>query len=132
MTIVIASDWHVGQVVYSLLWLSVFVIWFWLVISVFVDVFASHDLTGATKALWVLFVIVLPYLGVFAYLVARGRHMQPVGAWLGLRSPTGRTARERAVLTRRQVDAIAALGAERDEGRITAAEYRTRREQILG
>jgi hypothetical protein len=128
----IASEWHVGQLVWSLLWLSLFLIWLWLLISVFVDVFASHELSGPVKALWVLFVIVAPYLGVFVYVVARGGRMRPVGRRLGLASPTEPAVLERPVLSRDQVDAIAALNAERDAGRITAAEYRTRRAETLG
>ena len=97
----IASEWHVGQLVWSLLWLSLFLIWLWLLISVFVDVFASHELSGPVKALWVLFVIVAPYLGVFVYVVARGGRMRPVGRRLGLASPTEPAAPARPVLSPR-------------------------------
>jgi hypothetical protein len=46
------------------------VIWLWLLFTVFVDVFRRHDIGGFAKALWILFVIVLPYLGVLIYLIA--------------------------------------------------------------
>ena len=72
---VIASDWHVGEVFLSMLWFVLFFIWIWLLISVFIDIFRSHDLSGWAKALWVLFIIVLPYLGVLIYLIARGGKM---------------------------------------------------------
>ena len=52
------------------------VAWFWLLISVFADIFRSDDLSGWGKAGWVLLTVVLPYLGVFVYLIARGRTMQ--------------------------------------------------------
>lgn len=45
------------------------IIWFWLLITVFADLFRRHDLSGWTKAAWVVFVIVLPYLGVLVYLI---------------------------------------------------------------
>jgi len=51
---------------------SLFFLWIWLVITVFVDVFRSRDLSGWAKALWTLFIIILPFLGVFSYLIARG------------------------------------------------------------
>src|SRR5271167_1728730 len=51
------------------------IIWLWLLISVFADIFRSHDLGGGAKALWVIFVIILPFLGVFIYLIARGGSM---------------------------------------------------------
>jgi hypothetical protein len=51
------------------------VIWFWLLITVFSDLFRRHDLSGAMKVSWIVFVIVLPYLGVFVYLIAAGKGM---------------------------------------------------------
>ncbi len=64
-----------GDVFLSMLWFFLFFIWIWLLISVFADVFRSDDLSGWGKALWTVFVIVLPYLGVFVYLIARGKKM---------------------------------------------------------
>jgi hypothetical protein len=52
-----------------------FVIWIWLLIVVFSDIFRSHDLGGWSKALWSIFIIVIPFLGVFIYLIARGGKM---------------------------------------------------------
>jgi hypothetical protein len=57
------------------LWFFLFFIWIWILITVFADIFRSHDLSGWAKALWVIFVIVFPYLGVFVYLIARGNKM---------------------------------------------------------
>ena len=58
----------------SVLWtMAVFfawIIWFWLLITIFSDLFRRHDLGGGAKVLWMIFVIVLPYLGVFVYLIA--------------------------------------------------------------
>jgi hypothetical protein len=71
-----AADWGVGQVLWSILWFTLFFIWIWLLIMVFVDIFRSHDMGGFAKVLWLLFVIFLPYLGVFVYLIARGHKMQ--------------------------------------------------------
>jgi multidrug resistance efflux pump len=58
-----------------MLWFFMFFIWIWLLVIVFSDIFRSHDLGGFAKTLWVLFVIVFPYLGVFVYLIARGHKM---------------------------------------------------------
>ena len=69
------ADWSVGQVLWSMIWFFLFFIWIWLLIMVFVDIFRSHDLNGWVKALWVIFVIVLPFLGVFVDLIARGGKM---------------------------------------------------------
>ena len=72
----LASDFGTGQVFWSILWFTMFFIWIWLLIIVFSDIFRSHDLGGLAKALWVIFIIVVPYLGVFVYLIARGHKMQ--------------------------------------------------------
>jgi hypothetical protein len=53
----------------------VFVVWFWLLISVFMDLFRRHDISGWAKAIWVIALIVFPYLGVFAYLITQSRGM---------------------------------------------------------
>jgi ABC-type multidrug transport system fused ATPase/permease subunit len=67
--------WQVGEFVWAMLWFTIFFIWIWLLITVFADIFRSKDMGGFAKALWVLFVIFLPYLGVFVYLIARGHKM---------------------------------------------------------
>ncbi len=59
----------------TMLYFFLFVIWIWLLITVFVDIFRSHDMGGVAKALWVIFVVILPFLGVFVYLIARGGKM---------------------------------------------------------
>jgi hypothetical protein len=53
----------------------VFIVWFWLLITVAVDLFRRHDISGWIKAIWVIAWIVLPYLGVLAYLIFQGRGM---------------------------------------------------------
>src|SRR5215217_973320 len=72
---VTVAEFGTGQVFWSMLWFFLFVIWIWLLIMVFSDIFRSRDLSGGAKALWAIFVVVLPYLGVFVYLVARGHKM---------------------------------------------------------
>ena len=71
----LAAEWGSGQVFWSILWFFLFFIWIWLLIIVFADIFRSHDLSGWAKALWTIFIIVVPYLGVFVYLIARGHKM---------------------------------------------------------
>ena len=71
-----ATEFGTGQVFWSMLWFFLFFIWIWLLIVVFADIFRSHDMGGVAKTLWVLFVIFMPYLGVFVYLIARGGKMQ--------------------------------------------------------
>ena len=71
----VGANFGTGQVFLEILYFFLFIIWIWLLIMVFVDIFRSPELSGLSKALWVLFVIVLPFLGVFIYLIARGGKM---------------------------------------------------------
>ena len=69
------AEFGTGQVFWSMLYFFLFFIWIWLLIVVFADIFRSPDLSGWGKALWTIFVILVPYLGVFVYLIARGHKM---------------------------------------------------------
>jgi flagellar biosynthesis/type III secretory pathway M-ring protein FliF/YscJ len=71
----IAYTYPLADLFGTMLGLFVFFIWFWLLIVVFSDIFRSRDLSGWAKMLWVLFVIILPFLGIFVYLIARGGKM---------------------------------------------------------
>ena len=73
---VLASEFGTGQVFWSMLWFFLWIIWIWMLIIIFSDIFRSHDLGGWAKALWTIFVLILPFLGVFVYLIARGPKMQ--------------------------------------------------------
>ena len=72
----LASNFGTGQVFLSMLYFFLFFIWIWLLITVFADLFRSHDLGGWAKALWVVVLILLPFLGVLLYLIVRGHKMQ--------------------------------------------------------
>jgi hypothetical protein len=70
-----ASDYPLLNLFWTMLIFFAWVIWFWLLITVFSDVFRRRDISGLAKAGWLIFVIVLPYLGVFIYLVTQSRNM---------------------------------------------------------
>ena len=72
---VLAADYPLLDVFWTTMIFFLWVIWFWLLITVFADIFRRHDLSGWAKTLWTIFVIVLPYLGVFIYLITQGRSM---------------------------------------------------------
>ena len=71
----IAYTYPLADLFGTMLGLFVFIIWFWLLIMIFGDIFRSHDMGGGAKALWVIFVIILPFLGILVYLIARGGKM---------------------------------------------------------
>jgi hypothetical protein len=70
------AEFGTGQVFWSLLWFFLFFLWIYILIVVFSDIFRSDDLSGWGKAGWVIFVVILPWLGVLIYLIARGKKMQ--------------------------------------------------------
>jgi len=61
---------------WTMLWFFLFFAWIWLLIAILTDIFRSRDLSGVGKALWVVFVVILPWLGALVYLIARGGSMQ--------------------------------------------------------
>lgn len=80
---------------WTLLWLFLWVIWIFLLFKVIIDIFRSHDLGGWGKAGWLIFVIVLPFLGVFVYLITAMK-------WVSVMSRTPRTAIRNSVPTCRK------------------------------
>ena len=66
---VIAADYPFMDVLWSMIIFFFWVIWIWIVITVLIDVFRRHDIGGFAKALWVIFVVILPWLGVLIYLI---------------------------------------------------------------
>jgi putative oligomerization/nucleic acid binding protein/phospholipase D-like protein len=71
----LAADYPFLDVVWTMLIFFLWVIWFWILITVFIDIFRRHDLSGWGKTGWVVFTILLPFLGVFIYLITQGDHM---------------------------------------------------------
>jgi Phospholipase_D-nuclease N-terminal/Short C-terminal domain len=71
----LASSYPFLSVMWTLLVIFAWVIWFWLLITIFADLFRRHDIGGGMKALWIIFVIILPFLGVLIYLIAESKGM---------------------------------------------------------
>jgi Short C-terminal domain/Phospholipase_D-nuclease N-terminal len=67
---VLAADYPFLDVLWTMLVFFMWVIWFWILITVFADIFRRRDISGFSKVLWMIFVIILPFLGVFIYIVA--------------------------------------------------------------
>jgi hypothetical protein len=74
-SVVFAADYPFLDVFWTMVIFFFWVIWIWILVTVLIDLFRRHDLGGGGKALWTLFVIVLPYLGVFIYLITQGKQM---------------------------------------------------------
>jgi len=68
--VIMAADYPFMDVLWTMLIFFLWVVWIWIVVTVLVDVFRRHDIGGFAKAAWVIFVVVLPWLGVLIYLIA--------------------------------------------------------------
>jgi hypothetical protein len=71
----LAYDYPLLGIFWTMLWFFLWFAWIVILVRVFADIFRSHDMGGFAKALWSIFVILVPFLGVFVYLIARGHHM---------------------------------------------------------
>jgi hypothetical protein len=109
-------------------------IWIWTLITVFADIFRSHDLSGGAKALWFLFVFIVPLIGVLVYLLVRGGSMHERSIWqfqprnLGSRSYFPDTAADPQASRADQLEKLAGL---RDRDVITADEFDREKARIL-
>lgn len=121
----VVADFGTGQVFWSMLWLFLFVIWVWLLFVVFGDIFRSQDLSGWGKALWSIFIIVLPYLGIFVYLIARGGKMQQHQVEAAVAQDKAMRSYIRNVTGSdgSAVDQLARLAELRDKGVLTEEEF---------
>jgi orotidine-5'-phosphate decarboxylase len=72
---VIAADYPFLDVLWTMFIFFAWVIWFWLLITIFADIFRRHDIGGGKKTLWCIFVIITPFIGVFVYLIAESKGM---------------------------------------------------------
>ena len=128
------GDFGSGQVLWSMMWFFIFFIWIWLLITVFADVFRSTDLSGFAKFLWVIFVIFLPYLGVFVYLIARGHKMGEHA----MAAAQAQDAAQRAYIqsaagtAASPADELARLADLKAKGVIDDAEYNKLKAKVIG
>jgi ABC-type multidrug transport system fused ATPase/permease subunit len=128
------ATWQVGQVFFSMLWFFLFFIWIWLLISIFADIFRSPDLGGWAKALWTIFVIVLPLLGVLVYLIARGHKMQEHALQQAKAQDEAARQYIQSVSgsSKSAADEVARLAELRDKGVLTEEEFQAAKAKALG
>lgn len=116
----------------TMLWFFLFVAWIFLLISVYADVFRSDDLSGVAKAFWVLFVLLLPYLGVLVYLIARGGKMQERSRSQAQQAQQVTEAYIREVAgVASPADELLKLGQLRDQGLLSDAEFEDQKAKVL-
>ena len=127
-----SQDYPLLNLFWTMLELFLWVLWFFLLFRVIIDIFRSHDLGGWGKALWLIFVIVLPFLGVFVYLIAAAARWDNE-----MRdSPTGGRGdrsyiQSAAGTSTSNAEELTKLAGLRDQGVITDAEFATQKAKLL-
>ena len=117
---------------WTIVMVFLWVIWFWILITIIIDIFRSHDLSGWAKALWFLFILFLPLIGVLVYLIARGGKMHERQVRQAqLQDEQVRSYVQEAAGSRSSADQLAKLADLRDRGVITAEEFDREKAKIL-
>jgi len=120
------------DIVWSIFWLFLMVAWFWVMISVVADVFRSKDLSGGGKAVWIAFVILIPWMGVLAYLIVRGDKMHQHNVETMDQIEKAQKDYIRSVAAVSAADELERLAALKEKGVLTEEEFAAQKARILG
>ena len=129
------SSYPLLNIFWSMFVFFLWIIWIWILITVFIDIFRSHDLSGGAKALWFLFVLFIPLIGVPVYLVVRGGSMHERAVQDArqqdqeFRQYVQQAAASSPASTADQLSKLADL---RDRGVISAEEFDREKAKVLG
>jgi len=128
----LAYTYPLLSIFWTMLEFFLFFLWIWLLIIIFSDIFRSHDMGGLAKALWVIFVIILPFLGVLIYLIARGGSMHERAEAQAVRQQKAFDSYvKEAAGSSSNVDDLAKLADLKAKGVITDAEFDAQKAKLL-
>jgi putative oligomerization/nucleic acid binding protein/phospholipase D-like protein len=128
------SSYPLLNIFWSMFIFFLWIIWIWILITVFIDIFRSHDLSGWAKTLWFLFVLFIPLIGVLVYLIARGGKMHEHAVQHAqqqdqeFRQYVQQAAASSPAST---ADQLAKLADLRDRGVISAEEFEREKAKVL-
>ena len=128
----LAYDYPVLGIFWTTLWFFLWIIWIFILFRVIFDIFRSHDLGGWGKALWLIFVIIVPFLGVFIYLIARGGKMAERDQRDAAQQEQAFRSYVQDVAAPNTADELSKLADLRARGVITEAEFDQQKAKVLG
>ncbi len=130
----LAYDYPAGGIFLSMLYFFIFFIWIMLLFRVFGDLFRNRDMGGGAKALWCIFVILVPFLGVFLYLVVHGRSMaeRDVASAQAQQEAFQAYVQDAAGTSGGTANELAKLADLKDRGVITQEEFDAQKAKALG
>ena len=132
MSVAANSSYPLLNIFWTIFELFLWIIWIWILIYVFIDIFRSRDLSGWAKALWFLFVLFIPLVGVLVYLIVRGGKMHERAAQQAQQqNEQFRAYVQDAAGSESTADQLTKLADLRDRGVITAEEFDSQKAKIL-
>jgi len=129
---VLQATYELGDALLTTLAIFFFVIWIWIVITILMDIFRDHEMSGWAKAVWVLFLIFIPFLTAFIYLIVRGSGMREraIKEQADAKKHFDEYVRETATVS--PVDELHKLDQLKQSGGITEEEYNKMKAKIIG
>lgn len=121
------SNISVGEFLLWCLWVFLFVVWFWLLITIFADVFRRHDIGGGAKTLWVIFVILFSFLGILVYLLTQHEGM----AQRNMQAVKQEQEQLRQIVGTSSADELMKLDQLKASGSLTDEEYQAMRAKVI-
>ena len=122
----LATEWNVGSVLWTMLVLFFWVMAIWIFIAIFSDIFRRNDLSGWAKAGWIFLIFIVPFLGALIYVIARPKMTEQ-----DRRQMAEAEEMQRRISGYSAADEIEKLGKLRDEGKITPEEYESMKARAL-
>jgi len=127
-----SSGYPALNVFWTIIEIFLWVLWFWILIMIFIDIFRSSDLSGWGKALWFIFVLFIPLIGVLVYLIVRGHSMQERSMRQAQQQDQQfREYVQQAAGSPSTADELSKLAGLRDQGVITADEFEREKAKLL-
>jgi len=122
----LATEWNSGSVLWAMIEFFFIFMLLWMFIAVFADIFRRNDIHGGAKALWILFIFVLPLLGILIYMIARPKMTEQDKEMIAASQEAQRRAEGYSA-----ADEVAKLAKLRDEGKISAEEYEEQKKRAM-
>ena len=122
----LATEWSFGNVLWTMI---VFFFWFmfiWMFIAIFADIFRRDDISGGVKAGWIILIVILPFIGILIYMIARPKMTEQDRQML-----VAAQEQQRRISGYSAADEVAKLAKLRDEGKITPEEYEAQKAKAL-
>jgi type VI protein secretion system component VasK len=128
-----SSSYPLLNIFWSMFVFFLWILWIWILIWIIIDIFRSHDLSGGAKALWFIFILFIPLIGVLVYLIARGGKMHEHAVQQARQQDREfREYVQEAAAPQSSADQLAKLADLHDRGVISAEEFAREKAKVLG